>query len=144
MHRPELVRSWAAASSDVWHDVARVWQTPGDGEQPMDAMMGGTVEGTTARAVALGLATSALIVVGGDSLASAMFSETHAAGAVPVVVAVTAISAVFPMSRTVRHAIAAAPGGAANIIAGPPLPALWNQRSGPGAVAEMNCNRQIR
>ena len=42
----------------------------------MDAMMGGTVEGTTARAVALGLATSALIVVGGDSLASAMFSET--------------------------------------------------------------------
>ena len=39
MHRPELVRSWASDilgvfdPDYVWHDLAQVWQTPGDGEQ---------------------------------------------------------------------------------------------------------------
>ena len=48
MHRPELVRSWASDfvgifdPDYVWHDLARVWQTPGDGEQLVDTMMGGT------------------------------------------------------------------------------------------------------
>jgi pimeloyl-ACP methyl ester carboxylesterase len=38
MHRPELVRSWASDVVGVfdpdyiWHDLAQVWQTPGDGE----------------------------------------------------------------------------------------------------------------
>jgi hypothetical protein len=40
---------------------------------------------------------SGLIVVGGDSLASAIFSETHMAGVVPVVVAVAGRIGVFPM-----------------------------------------------
>jgi pimeloyl-ACP methyl ester carboxylesterase len=50
MHRPELVRSWASdvvAVFDpdyIWHDLAQVWQTPGDGEQLVDTMMGGTVQ----------------------------------------------------------------------------------------------------
>jgi pimeloyl-ACP methyl ester carboxylesterase len=61
MHRPELVRSWA---SDVlglfdptyeWHDLAQVWQTPGDGEQLVDAMMGGSVEDRAAQLEALGI-----------------------------------------------------------------------------------------
>jgi pimeloyl-ACP methyl ester carboxylesterase len=51
MHRPELVRSWASDVVGVfdpdyiWHDLAQVWQTPGDGEQLVDTMMGGTVQG---------------------------------------------------------------------------------------------------
>ena len=50
MHRPELVRSWASDVVGVfdpdyiWHDLAQVWQTPGDGEQLVDTMMGGTVQ----------------------------------------------------------------------------------------------------
>ena len=42
MHRPELVRSWASDvlglfdPDYVWHDLAQVWQTAGDGEQLVD------------------------------------------------------------------------------------------------------------
>ena len=38
MHRPELVRSWASDivgvfdADYIWHDMAQVWQTAGDGE----------------------------------------------------------------------------------------------------------------
>lgn len=61
MHRPELVRSWA---SDVvglfdpeylWHDLAQVWQTAGDGEQLVDTMFGGTLEDRAEQMVALGI-----------------------------------------------------------------------------------------
>jgi pimeloyl-ACP methyl ester carboxylesterase len=50
MHRPELVRSWVSDvvglfdPDYVWHDLAQVWQTPGDGEALVDAMMGGTLQ----------------------------------------------------------------------------------------------------
>jgi pimeloyl-ACP methyl ester carboxylesterase len=50
MHRPELARSWASDvvglfdPDYVWHDLAQVWQTPGQGEQLVETMMGGTVE----------------------------------------------------------------------------------------------------
>lgn len=41
--RPDLVRTWAAGGggideSYVWHNVAQMWQTPGMGEQVMEAM----------------------------------------------------------------------------------------------------------
>ncbi len=41
--RPELVRSWAAGGVAVdaayaWHDIARIWQTPDEGEALMAAM----------------------------------------------------------------------------------------------------------
>jgi pimeloyl-ACP methyl ester carboxylesterase len=61
IHRPELVRSWASDvvglfdPDYVWHDLAQVWQTPGDGEQLVDTMLGGTVEERAARMVALGI-----------------------------------------------------------------------------------------
>jgi pimeloyl-ACP methyl ester carboxylesterase len=63
MHRPELVRSWASDAVGlfdpdyVWHDLAQVWQTPGDGEQLVDTMLGGTVEDRTAQLSALGIPT---------------------------------------------------------------------------------------
>ncbi|MGV0812856.1 alpha/beta hydrolase [Mycolicibacterium boenickei] len=61
MHRPELVRSWVSDGLGlfdpeyVWHDLALVWQTPGDGEQLVDTMLGGTVEDRAAQMSALGI-----------------------------------------------------------------------------------------
>ncbi|PXW28721.1 UNVERIFIED_CONTAM: pimeloyl-ACP methyl ester carboxylesterase [Williamsia faeni] len=55
MHRPELVRSWASDAVGIydpdyhWHDLAQVWQTPGEGEQLVETMLGGTVEDRVAR-----------------------------------------------------------------------------------------------
>src|ERR1700735_5640780 len=51
MHRPELVRSWVSDvvglfdPDYVWHDLAQVWQTPGDGEKLVNTMLGGTPQG---------------------------------------------------------------------------------------------------
>lgn len=41
--RPDLIRTWACGSGPAdraytWHDVAQQWQTPGVGEQVMEAM----------------------------------------------------------------------------------------------------------
>lgn len=61
MHRPELVRSWVTdviGTLDpdfVWHDMAQVWQTPGEGEQLIDTMLGGSVEDRAGQMVALGM-----------------------------------------------------------------------------------------
>ena len=61
MHRPELVRSWASDVVGVfdrdyiWHNLAQVWQTPGDGEQLVDTMMGGTVQDRAKRLAAFGV-----------------------------------------------------------------------------------------
>ncbi len=61
MHRPELVRSWASDAVGlfdadyVWHDLAQVWQTPGDGEQLVDTMLGGTVEDRAEQMASLGI-----------------------------------------------------------------------------------------
>ncbi len=61
MHRPELVRSWVSDAVGlfdpdyVWHDLAQVWQTPGDGEELADTMMGGTVEDRAEQMAALGI-----------------------------------------------------------------------------------------
>lgn len=61
MHRPELVRSWASDvlglfdPDYVWHDLGQVWQTPGDGEQLVETMMGGTIESRTAQMAGYGV-----------------------------------------------------------------------------------------
>lgn len=50
MHRPALVRSWVSdvlGTFDpdyVWHDLAQAWQTPGEGEQMVESLLGGTPE----------------------------------------------------------------------------------------------------
>jgi pimeloyl-ACP methyl ester carboxylesterase len=59
MHRPELVRSWVSDVVGIfdedyaWHDLAQVWQTPGDGEALVDSLMGGTLPERTERMAAL-------------------------------------------------------------------------------------------
>lgn len=61
MHRPELVRTWATDaigifdSDYVWHDLAQVWQTPGDGEQLVDLMMSTPVEDWVAQIATVGM-----------------------------------------------------------------------------------------
>ena len=63
MHRPELVRSWASDvvglfdPDYVWHDLAQVWQTPTEGEQLVETMMGGSVQDRAAQMTALGIPT---------------------------------------------------------------------------------------
>jgi pimeloyl-ACP methyl ester carboxylesterase len=45
MTRPDLIRSWCIDVAGifhpgyVWHDLAQVWQTPGDGEAAIEAML---------------------------------------------------------------------------------------------------------
>ena len=61
MHRPELVRSWASDvlglfdPEYVWHDLARVWQTPDEGEKLVDELLGGTVQDRAERMAAFGI-----------------------------------------------------------------------------------------
>lgn len=61
MHRPELVRSWTSDvlgilhPDYVWHDMAQVWQTPGVGEELVEAMIGGSVDDRIAQLVGLGI-----------------------------------------------------------------------------------------
>ena len=61
MHRPELVRSWVSDvvglfdPEYVWHDMAQVWQTPGAGEESLDAMLGGDLTARTDLMVSLGI-----------------------------------------------------------------------------------------
>lgn len=60
--RPELVRSWCFDCAGlvhpeyVWHDLAQVWQTPGAGEEAVDAMLVSTpIEERTAAYMELGM-----------------------------------------------------------------------------------------
>jgi pimeloyl-ACP methyl ester carboxylesterase len=61
MHRPELVRSWVSDvvglfdPDYVWHDLAQVWQTPGDGEELVDTLLGGTDQDRAERMVTFGI-----------------------------------------------------------------------------------------
>ncbi len=69
MHRPELLRSWVSDDVGifdedyVWHDIAQVWQTPGAGEEVIDAMMGGSLEDRTAVMTELGIPVDVATVV---------------------------------------------------------------------------------
>jgi hypothetical protein len=61
MHRPELVRSWVSDvvglfdPDYVWHDLAQVWQTPGDGEALVDTMIGATLQERAEQLAGLGV-----------------------------------------------------------------------------------------
>jgi pimeloyl-ACP methyl ester carboxylesterase len=61
MHRPELVHSWVSDAVGlfdadyVWHDLALIWQTPGEGEHFVQTMLDGTVGDRAERLAALGI-----------------------------------------------------------------------------------------
>ncbi|GAY16981.1 alpha/beta fold hydrolase [Mycobacterium sp. shizuoka-1] len=61
MHRPELVRSWVSDilgvfhPDYVWHDMALLWQTPGTGEEVVEAMIGGSVAERAEQLAGLGM-----------------------------------------------------------------------------------------
>lgn len=61
MHRPELVRSWASDAVGlfdpdyVWHDMAQVWQTPGEGEELVENMLSGTLAERAERMATFGI-----------------------------------------------------------------------------------------
>jgi pimeloyl-ACP methyl ester carboxylesterase len=63
--RPDLIRSWVtdiagAADPDyVWHDMAQVWQTPGDGEGAVEAMAAMPLADRTAAFVGVGMTDEA-------------------------------------------------------------------------------------
>ncbi|WP_197379104.1 alpha/beta fold hydrolase [Mycolicibacterium mengxianglii] len=69
MHRPELVRSWVSDvvglfdADYVWHDLAQVWQKPGEGEQLIESMLGGTLADRVARSEGLGWPTDVATAV---------------------------------------------------------------------------------
>lgn len=61
MARPDLVRSWVSDSiagyepDFVWHELAQIWQTPGDGERHLEELFAGSVEERAARVVDWGI-----------------------------------------------------------------------------------------
>lgn len=62
--RPTNVRSWITDSGDLdesfqWHDTARIWQTPGDGEALMDGMVGASNEDRAALLEGVGVPPAA-------------------------------------------------------------------------------------
>jgi len=63
--RPDLIRSWctdtagAADPEYVWHDMARIWQTPGEGEASVEAMISMPLEDQAAQLVAVGMTPDA-------------------------------------------------------------------------------------
>lgn len=57
---PVNVRSWAIDMGDLgddfrWHDTARVWQTPGDGEALIDGMVGASLDDRAALLMGVGV-----------------------------------------------------------------------------------------
>jgi pimeloyl-ACP methyl ester carboxylesterase len=63
--RPDLIRSWcsdiagAADPEYVWHDMAQVWQTPGEGEAFVEAMNGMPLDDRVATFTGLGMTDEA-------------------------------------------------------------------------------------
>jgi pimeloyl-ACP methyl ester carboxylesterase len=59
--RPDLVRSWAIDGAGlldpeyVWHDLAQLWQRPGEGEALAESMYTGPVEERAAALVKIGM-----------------------------------------------------------------------------------------
>jgi pimeloyl-ACP methyl ester carboxylesterase len=58
--QPANVRSWVSDMGDLdptfeWHDTAKVWQTPGDGEAFMDGLLGASIADRAAVLGAVGV-----------------------------------------------------------------------------------------
>jgi pimeloyl-ACP methyl ester carboxylesterase len=79
MAHGERLRSWAADVANilhpdyVWHDLARIWQTPGEGEQFFDAQSAAPVEAIAAVFESFGIPADdavALAEAGDETMAS--------------------------------------------------------------------------
>ena len=63
MARPDLIRSWVSDAIGVfdpgyeWHSLARIWQTPGDGEQLVEKMLTAPLEQRITAMLDLGIAS---------------------------------------------------------------------------------------
>jgi pimeloyl-ACP methyl ester carboxylesterase len=61
MTRPDLLRSWVSdvvglfEPDYVWHDLAQIWQTPGDGEAHVAELFGGRAEDRAETMVGFGM-----------------------------------------------------------------------------------------
>jgi threonine dehydrogenase-like Zn-dependent dehydrogenase len=61
MARPDLVHSWVSDSIGgyepdfVWHELAQIWQTPGDGERHLEELFAGDADARAARMVEWGI-----------------------------------------------------------------------------------------
>jgi len=61
MARPDLLRSWVSDTIGgfepdfIWHPLAQIWQTPGDGERSIEATFAGDADQRAARMVEWGI-----------------------------------------------------------------------------------------
>lgn len=61
MHRPDLLRSWGSdvvgvfEPDYVWHDLAQIWQRPGEGENLVKMMVSGMLAVRAERAAGMGM-----------------------------------------------------------------------------------------
>ena len=66
--QPANVRSWVSDMGDLgpgfqWHDMAKTWQTPGDGEAMIDAMLGVSVADRAALLESVGAPAEGALVM---------------------------------------------------------------------------------
>jgi len=65
MARPDLLRSWVSDTIGgyepdfTWHEIAKIWQKPGDGERHLEETFSGDVAARTARMISWGIPESA-------------------------------------------------------------------------------------
>ena len=63
MARPDLIRSWVSDAAGLldpeyqWHPLARIWQTPGDGEQLVEKMFTAPLDQRVTAMLDLGIAS---------------------------------------------------------------------------------------
>jgi pimeloyl-ACP methyl ester carboxylesterase len=69
--RPELVRSWATDAAGIgdpgfeWHDFAKIWQTPGDGEEFFEQQLAQPLDGRAAGFELFGLSADSARTLAG-------------------------------------------------------------------------------
>ncbi|WP_067680377.1 alpha/beta fold hydrolase [Nocardia miyunensis] len=88
MYRPDLLRSWVSDvvglfdPDYVWHDAARIWQTPAEGEKLVDLMMQAPREARVERNTQLGMPADVAEAVAdaqGDEMGRAILSVYRSA-----------------------------------------------------------------
>ena len=84
MERPDLLRSWCIDVAGilhpdyVWHEMAQVWQTPGAGEEAVEAMTGASVADKTANFEGLGMHLASLLADSGRDSEAERVRRDHA------------------------------------------------------------------